>query len=308
MTSTDFRNYLASLPQTWGSHMLAGEIQRTRSILKWAAEDGIISHLPNFGTDFRKPKKEDHRREATQRQKQRGGKLDFSADEIRTMLEQSSNWLKACILLGINGGMGNADRGRLSTQFFDVNSGWYDLPHEKTGIVMARILVDELRRAAAGHWESILQSVCGLTADQLNPRRHGPCPQCGGTNRSRAHDDVAETGGFFCNQCHNGGTNPKSSDGFAAVQWLRKCTFPESLQLLVPAIEFRSSDQSKNGKKHQWFNHLARQSNSPRTKSRIPFGIVGVKQPGPNLPSQTCSQIGLITSQGFGSKQFSIQP
>ncbi len=64
----------------------------------------------------------------------RGGKLDFSAIEIRQMLDASKGWLKACILLGINGGMGNADCGRLSTTFLDLDSGWYDLARHKTGI------------------------------------------------------------------------------------------------------------------------------------------------------------------------------
>jgi len=39
---------------------------------------------------------------------------------------------------------------------------------------------DEVKRQAAGRWPEILRTVCGLDDRQLNPRVHGPCPQCGG--------------------------------------------------------------------------------------------------------------------------------
>ncbi len=111
---------------------------------------------------------------------------------------------------------------------------------------MQAIDKEHLRIAAEGRWIQIHQSVCGLTESQLNPKRPGPCPVCrAGTNRYRAHDDVVKTGALFCNQCFNKG----SGDGFAAVRWLRGCTFPEALQLVADAIGYRISDQPKNGKK-----------------------------------------------------------
>ncbi len=134
MGAADFKSYRNAFPTTWGSAMISGEIQRIRSAFKWAFESDLIPTMPNFGPDFRKPSKTVARRDQQQRQAARGGKLDFSAEEVQKLLKASSGWLKACILLGINGGLGNADCGRLSTAFLNLDSGWYDLACEKTGI------------------------------------------------------------------------------------------------------------------------------------------------------------------------------
>ena len=91
---------------------------------------------------------------------------------------------------------------------------------------------DDLKRLAAGRWIQILRSVCRLTESQLNPRVHGPCPKCGGSDRFRAMDDVEESGGLFCNQCFS----RNNGDGLAAVRWLRNCTFPEALRLVADEI------------------------------------------------------------------------
>lgn len=91
-----------------------------------------------------------------------------------------------------------------------------------------RLDAENLKRQAAGRWVQILQSVCRLTDRQLNPQVHGPCPQCGGTDRFRALDDVAETGGLYCNQCFS----QANGDGFAAIQWLTGCTFSGALNLV----------------------------------------------------------------------------
>ena len=134
LRAADFSAYKAAFPETWGTERTANEIQRIRTVFKWAFESELIPHLPNFGPDFRKPSKSVARRDQQKRQAERGGKLDFTSEEVQSLLKASSGWLHACILLGINGGMGNADCGRLSTTFLDLKSGWYDLAREKTGI------------------------------------------------------------------------------------------------------------------------------------------------------------------------------
>ncbi len=132
--AADFKAYRNTFPATWGPSMVSGEIQRVRSAFKWAFESDLLPAIPNFGPDFKKPSKTAKRRDQQKREMKRGGKLDFSAQEIRQMLDASKGWLHACVLLGINGGMGNADCGRLSTTFLNLKSGWYDLAREKTGI------------------------------------------------------------------------------------------------------------------------------------------------------------------------------
>jgi integrase len=134
MTPTDFAAYKATFPKTWGAEMCGGHIQKIRSVFRWAAEAGVLPSMPAFGLDFRKPTSTEKRRERQKRQALRGGRLDFSSTEAKLLVSEADGWLRACILLGLNAGFGNADCGRLSTQFFDVESGWYDLPREKTGI------------------------------------------------------------------------------------------------------------------------------------------------------------------------------
>lgn len=107
-----------------------------------------------------------------------------------------------------------------------------------------RLDAEEIKRQAAGRWVQILQSVCRLTDNQLNPRVHCPCPQCGGTDRFRALDDVAETGGLFCNQCFS----ERNGDGFAAIQWLNGCTFQGSLKLVSDFLGNHSSQLNSQQK------------------------------------------------------------
>lgn len=92
---------------------------------------------------------------------------------------------------------------------------------------MPQIDAKLVKQQAAGHWVQILQSVGGLTAQQVDFRINQPCPKCGGKDRFRAFNDVAETGGVMCNQCHN----TRNGDGFATLQWLLGCTFAESARL-----------------------------------------------------------------------------
>ena len=134
LKAADFQAFRASFPGTWGATKVSGEISRVKSAFKWAADSELIPALPKFGPDFKKSSGGVTRRDQQQRQAERGGKLDFSSAEIRKLLTASSGWLHACILLGVNGGMGNADCGRLSTKFLDLKSGWYDLPRHKTGV------------------------------------------------------------------------------------------------------------------------------------------------------------------------------
>ena len=56
-----------------------------------------------------------------------------------------------------------------------------------------------------------------IICESGHPKVHGPCPDCGGTDRFRAFDDVNDSGGLLCNQCG------KRSDVFADLI-LASCT------------------------------------------------------------------------------------
>ena len=105
---------------------------------------------------------------------------------------------------------------------------------------------EEIKRQATGRWVQILQSVCRLTDGQLNSKVHGPCPQCGGTDRFRALPDVAENGGLFCNKCFS----KRNGDGFAAIQWLNGCTFAGALKRVSEFLGNHSSQANGHHKTH----------------------------------------------------------
>lgn len=90
--------------------------------------------------------------------------------------------------------------------------------------------VEELKREAESRWLQIL-AAAGLPSELLDGRQH-PCPKCGGTDRFTAFGDVDLTGGVMCRQCFS----KDNSDGLAAVQWLRECSFPEALGFVANFI------------------------------------------------------------------------
>jgi len=130
----DFQKFRSTFPATWGPQKASTETARVKAAFRWAAASELIPGIPNFGPDFKRTSAKVSRRDQQQRQAGRGGKLDFSAVELRKLLKASTGWLHACILLGANGGMGNADCGRLSTEFLALETGWYDHPRHKTGV------------------------------------------------------------------------------------------------------------------------------------------------------------------------------
>jgi hypothetical protein len=108
-----------------------------------------------------------------------------------------------------------------------------------TGITIPEKLNrDDVKRAAAGQWARILQAA-GLRPEQCSPKHKGPCPRCNGRDRFSPFNDIAESGGLLCRQCHNGESIPKAGDGFAAVQWLRGCGFPEALEFVAVELGMR---------------------------------------------------------------------
>jgi phage/plasmid primase-like uncharacterized protein len=74
----------------------------------------------------------------------------------------------------------------------------------------APLTFDTVHRAAADRWHEILASL-GIDPAALR-NRHGPCPDCGGTDRFRFDDKGV--GRFYC----NGGGEPVSGDGFKLLQ------------------------------------------------------------------------------------------
>lgn len=102
---------------------------RIRSIFKFAEIEGLIHRRPAYGVGFRKPPKSAERKRRAER-----GEQMFSAVEIRRLLEHANPVMKAMILLGINGGLGNTDLSQLRDCHLTLGGTRIQFPRSKTGI------------------------------------------------------------------------------------------------------------------------------------------------------------------------------
>jgi integrase len=125
----DFAALRKRMAAKWGPHRLADMIQHVRSVFKHAYDAGLIPVPTRFGPGFQRPTKKAIRLHKAQQ----GPKL-FTADEVRRMIDAATVSLRAMILLGINGGMGNADCANLPLSALDLDKGWLDYPRPKTGV------------------------------------------------------------------------------------------------------------------------------------------------------------------------------
>ena len=125
----DFGRLRARLAKQWGPVTLGNTINRIRVIFKFAFDDGMIDRPIRYGQSFKRPS-----RKTIRVQRAKGGAKLFTAQEIRWLLDAASVQLKAMILLGINGGLGNADCGTLPRAALDLDACVLDFPRPKTGI------------------------------------------------------------------------------------------------------------------------------------------------------------------------------
>jgi integrase len=125
----DFASLRNRIAERRGPTSLGNEIQRVRSIFKYALDAGLIDRPVRFGPGFRRPSKKVLRLERA-----RKGPRMFEAEEIRRMLGAANVQLRAMILLGVNCGFGNADCGTLPLSSLDLERGWANYYRPKTGI------------------------------------------------------------------------------------------------------------------------------------------------------------------------------
>ena len=131
LTPLDFGKYRAKLSKRLGVISLRNEINRVRIVFNYGSKNGLIK-LPLkelFGSEFEKPNAKTIRRDRNTA----GPKL-FERDEIVRILGACDSQLKAMVLLGINGGLGNTDVSDLHESRIDFTTGWLDYPRPKTEI------------------------------------------------------------------------------------------------------------------------------------------------------------------------------
>lgn len=129
LTPDEFQKLRANIAKTWGPVRLGNEIQRVRSVFRYATESGLIDKAILFGPGFKKPSAKTLR----QNRAAKGIQL-FTPKQIRALVKAADLNLRAMILLAINGGLGNTDVARMPIDALDLAAGWLNYPRPKTGM------------------------------------------------------------------------------------------------------------------------------------------------------------------------------
>jgi len=116
-----------------GVHALNRAITVIKGLFKYAFQADLIDRPMKYGTGFDKPSAT-LKRKARQAAELANGKRLFEPAEIRAMLENTEVPLRAMMLLGINGGMGNTDCARLPIKAVDLGRAVIEFDRPKTGI------------------------------------------------------------------------------------------------------------------------------------------------------------------------------
>jgi integrase len=151
----DFAALRKKMAKKWGPVTLGNVIQRMRVAFKFAADNGLIDRPVRYGQSFKRPS-----RKVVRIDRARKGPKLFTADEIRRLIAAAGVQLRAMILLGANGGLGNADCGHLLLSAVDLEAGIIDFPCPKTGIP---------RRCAL--WPETVQAIREASASRPAPKK-----------------------------------------------------------------------------------------------------------------------------------------
>lgn len=130
LAGTDFERLRARIAKKRGPVSLGNEVQRIRTMFKYAFVEGVIERPVRFGSTFRKPS-----RKLLRRARHEAGTRMIEAEDLRKLLEAAGTPMKAMILLGLNCGFGQTDVASLPLKAVDLAGGWIAFPRPKTEIV-----------------------------------------------------------------------------------------------------------------------------------------------------------------------------
>lgn len=125
LAPNDFAGLRNKLSKKMGLVALGNEIGRCRVFFNFAYKNQMVEKPVSMGLSFAKPTKKSLKRE-----KQSKVAKVFSVDELRLLYHQADAQMKCFILLGIGGGMGNADIGQIEQRH--IQGGWVVFPRPKT--------------------------------------------------------------------------------------------------------------------------------------------------------------------------------
>jgi integrase len=154
LVTDDFRRLRAQIARQWGPIRLSNEIQRVRSVFKYGFDSGLLDKAVRFGPDFRKPSAK-----VLRQNRAAAGPKMFEREELLALLAVAGPNMKAMILLGANGGLGNADVAGLPFSAVDLKRGWLTYPRPKTGIE---------RRIPL--WPETTEAIKAVLSDRCEPK------------------------------------------------------------------------------------------------------------------------------------------
>lgn len=138
----DFGRLRGELAKTRGPLALSADITKVKGLFKFGYEEGLLDRLPRYGPGFAKPPK----RSVRMARAGRGTRM-FEPEEISKLLANAGVQMRAMILLGLNGGMGNTDVAALPLGAVDLKRGVINFPRPKTGITRRAVLWPETVQA-----------------------------------------------------------------------------------------------------------------------------------------------------------------
>jgi integrase len=169
LAADDFSTLLVALEKQYGPVRQGNEVQKVRTVFKFAYDEGLITAPTRYGSQFKKPSASEMRRHRA-----KNGERMLEAAQLRDLIDAAPVPLKAMVLLGINAGFGNHDVATLPLAALDLDDGWIDYPRPKTGIA---------RRCPL--WPETVEAIRAAIAERPEPRHDDAKPLVFVTTRGR---------------------------------------------------------------------------------------------------------------------------
>jgi len=140
LTPDDFLRYQQKLVRAGltgrkglGVHALTRTITVVRGLFKYAYEMNLTDHPVKYGKAFERPSAA-RKRKSRRAAELANGKRLLDASEVRALLAAAQGPLRALVLLGINGGLGNTDCANLPLSAVNWEKAVIEFDRPKTGI------------------------------------------------------------------------------------------------------------------------------------------------------------------------------
>jgi integrase len=163
----DFEGFRKWLADGCNVVTLGSKINRFRVVLKYAFDNHLIDRPVAYGKAFDRPAAKSIRKARNE-----AGERMFEANELRRIIDASTQPLTAMILLGVNCGFGNTDVASLPESALDLDGGWVTFPRPKTQVQ---------RRCPL--WPETVASIREALAIRPRPKNPAPAELCFLTNR-----------------------------------------------------------------------------------------------------------------------------